>query len=261
VSNKGVFSGATVGSGQWRNYDPLWLNTNQSGTPTMPDIGNGTKQGRYLKLTGGLVVAQVQLIFGSTTTFGNGDFYTIGLPFPANRWTATLGSTVADLPIGTALAWQGSAASPSLTMPLLPTLADPGGGYGTQTNEDYFAHLFYPHALAVGTSSVTNAGPATVTHNLGLTPVASDITITPTAITASSTNPKIVYVDTIGATTFNVNVLTALGSGKTLSFSWKARAEPNNSAVNFPQLVSYRRPWTWAQNHGIYCQFIYEARF
>lgn len=260
MSNKGALGG--VSAQTWRNYEPLWLNTNVSGNPTMPAIGNGTLQGRYLKLTGGLVVAQVNVGFGSTTTYGNGDSFIFGLPFPANRWSANLlNSSTADLPIGTALAWQGGSASPTFTMPLIPTLADPLAGYNLQTNEDNFFFLFNQHLLSAGTGSITNATPATITHALGVTPQAYDIHVTPTAITSASTNPRQIYVDTITSTQFNVNTQTALGSGKTLSFSWKCRAEPNNTSSNLPQLVNYQRPWTHASGHGLYCQVVYEARF
>lgn len=263
MSNRGTFGGVTRGQA-WREYDPAWLATNIFGNPTMPDIGNGTKLGRYVRLTGGLVVAQVQLVFGSTTTYGNGDAYIIGLPFPANRWTANLSNSGnADLPIGTALAWQGSSASPTYTMPLVPTLADPLAGYNLQTNEDYFAHLFCAHSLSQGTGAVisgTNTS-VTVTHNLGVTPVASDIQVVCVAKSGTPANPRAVYVDSITSTQFNINVVTAPGGATSLTFDWKCRAEPNNSGVNLPQLVSYRRPWTWASGHGIYCQFIYEARF
>jgi hypothetical protein len=74
----GVIGG--VSKSTWKDYDPEWLATNTSGTPTMPALGNGFKMGRYLKHPSGLIVANAQLVFGSTTTYGNGDAYIIGLP-------------------------------------------------------------------------------------------------------------------------------------------------------------------------------------
>jgi hypothetical protein len=267
VSNRGTISG--VSSATWHQYEPLWLATNTSGNPTMPAIGNGTIWGRWLRTTGNTVVAQVGLTFGSTTTFGNGDAYIIGLPLPANRWTAGLSNTSnADLPIGTGFAWQGSAASPSYLVPLIPTLADPLAGYNLQTNEDYFAHLFTPIShIARGTASISGASTSTtVTHNLGLgsggtaSYSEADISLVNTASTGSPANPRVAYLSTLTENAFNINVQVAPGGATAFNFAWRLEARPQNTSWNLPQLVSYRRPWVFAQNHGIYCQFIYEAR-
>lgn len=261
MPSNGIRSG--IGKGTWRDYVPMLHNTNVSGTPTMPDLGNGILQGRYLHHPSGLVVAQALLILGSTTTLGNGDAVIVGLPKPANRWTANLSnSATADLPIGTALAFQGSAANPALTMPLVPTLADPLAGYNLQTNEDYYAHFFAEQAIASGTGAVISgtATSVTVAHGLGLTPVASDFNVVLTAKSGTPANPRQIYVNGIDATNFVINVTTAPGAGTSLTFDWKARAEPNNTGVNLPQLVSYRRPWLWASGHGLFAQFVYEPR-
>lgn len=58
----------------WLAYTPTW--TAQSGTAGT--IGNGTLQGRY-RVLGRLVFVSIDLITGSTTTYGTG-FWGFGLP-------------------------------------------------------------------------------------------------------------------------------------------------------------------------------------
>lgn len=263
MRNNGLLAG--LNKANWRNYDPTWYATNTSGTPTMPDIGNGSKMGRYIKHPSGLVVAEAQLVFGSTTTYGNGDAWIVGLPLPANRWTANLSNNAtADLPIGTALAFQGSGASPAMTMPLVPTLADPLAGINLQTNEDYFAHFFCAHAIAAGTGAVISGANTfvDVAHGMtGILPVASDIELTCVAKSGAITSPRAVFIDNITATNFRINVQIAPGGATSITWDWKIRAEPNNSGgINLPQLVSHRRPWIWASGHGLFAQFVYEPR-
>ena len=55
--------------GQWQAWTPVW-----SGAGSNPTIGNGTMAGRYTRI-GGLVIAQMQLLMGSTTTYGSGAWY------------------------------------------------------------------------------------------------------------------------------------------------------------------------------------------
>jgi hypothetical protein len=258
---KGIRSG--VSRGVWRNYDPMLFGTNVSGTPTMPDLGNGTLRGRYLDHPSGLVVAQVELVLGSSSSLGNGDALIIGLPKPANRWTANLSNNAtADLPIGTAQGFKGGVSAPTLTMPFMPTLADPLAGINLQTNEDNFAHFFCAHSISRGTGAVIS-GTNTfvdVTHDLGMTPVASDIHVQPVSRSGTPASPRAVYIDNITATNFRINVVTAPGAGTSITFDWKIRAEPNNSGVNLPQLVSYRRPWVWGSTDCLKAQFVYEPR-
>ena len=56
------------------DYTPVW-----STTGTAPSLGNGTLKGRYV-LSGNVCTAEIELIAGSTTTFGTGQFQ-ITLPF------------------------------------------------------------------------------------------------------------------------------------------------------------------------------------
>ncbi|MCG0061746.1 hypothetical protein L0F81_00330 [Streptomyces tricolor] len=51
----------------WTVYAPTWT------ASTNPSLGNGTLNGRYFKL-GRLVVAEVTLFPGSTTTYGSGSW-------------------------------------------------------------------------------------------------------------------------------------------------------------------------------------------
>lgn len=54
-------------------YAPAWTSTG-----TAPVLGNGTLAGSYVQW-GPMVVAQVKLVVGSTTTFGSG-FYSVSVP-------------------------------------------------------------------------------------------------------------------------------------------------------------------------------------
>lgn len=66
----------------WVEYTPVW-----AATGTAPVIGNGSIQGWYLQ-QGKLLQVQITMLFGSTTTFGTGQ-YTFGLPtnMVAATWT------------------------------------------------------------------------------------------------------------------------------------------------------------------------------
>jgi hypothetical protein len=72
-----------------------------------------------------------------------------------------------------------------------------------------------------GTGTINNGGTsATVTHGLSYTPARADITIT---LGENPTNtPGAIWVDTIGATTFQVNCENDPGASN-LDFSWSVR--------------------------------------
>ncbi|MEU0393803.1 hypothetical protein ABZ208_13670 [Streptomyces sp. NPDC006208] len=57
----------------WTSYTPTWTSAG-----TAPALGNGTLVGRYMKI-GRTVIYQINLIAGSTTTFGTGG-YSFELP-------------------------------------------------------------------------------------------------------------------------------------------------------------------------------------
>ena len=260
---RGVLRG--VGIDAWKFYEPKWYSTRRPGQPgaTQPAIGNGTLVGRYTRISSGFVCAQIQLIAGSTTTFGTGEAYILGLPLPANRWTSALSLATADIPIGSGLAWQGSAANPSLTMALIPTLADPLAEYNLQTSEDEYLHLFIQQSVAYGTGTIpAGASPAvvTITTPVGQSASAYDINVVPTS--TSTNNPQHIWVDTISYSnpnlSFNVNAKANPG-GSGITFAWKVRAEPE-STVGLAQLLNYQRPWTMASGHGLFVQALYEAR-
>ena len=59
----------------WTTYTPTWT------ASTNPAIGNGSLLGRYLKI-GRMVFVEINVIAGSTTTFGSGS-YNWALPFTA----------------------------------------------------------------------------------------------------------------------------------------------------------------------------------
>jgi hypothetical protein len=56
----------------WTTYTPTWTATSN------PAIGNGTLQGGYLQL-GSLLILRINLVMGSTTTYGTGS-WVFGLP-------------------------------------------------------------------------------------------------------------------------------------------------------------------------------------
>lgn len=66
--------------------------------------------------------------------------------------------------------------------------------------------------ITTGTTSVT------VTHGAGVTPAAADIVVTPT--NSPTNDPGHWWVDTIGATTFKINVRADPGASGA-SFSWR----------------------------------------
>jgi hypothetical protein len=62
--------------GAWTTYTPTW-----SSTGTAPALNNGTISGRYMKI-GRSVLCFINLTFGSTTTYGSGN-YNLSLPVQA----------------------------------------------------------------------------------------------------------------------------------------------------------------------------------
>tara|TARA_R110000822_G_C15086447_1_gene470245 strand:- start:217 stop:702 length:486 start_codon:yes stop_codon:yes gene_type:complete len=52
----------------WTSFTPVW-----TAATTNPAIGNGTIQGKFCRVNK-LVVAQITATFGSTTTYGSGNF-------------------------------------------------------------------------------------------------------------------------------------------------------------------------------------------
>jgi hypothetical protein len=225
----------------------------------------GVAIGRYLRFPSGLVVAQMSFTFGTSPENGTTAFaYQFGLPVPASR-----SNSGADLPIGTGLCTQGTAASPQLTQMMVPTLSDPptSASYPPKTDEDNYAQGFCQRMISMGVSGDANSPAFTsgvssvvVTHTNGhqdsaYVPTAYDIQVV--ATNSPSTNPKSIYVDTITATQFTLHV-GASSTTTPLTYAWKLRAEPNNSGPSI--LVGPNAPWVWAAGHSIGLECIYEAR-
>lgn len=224
-----------------------------SAPSVQPSNPSGTNLARYLDLGNGLILFKFNFVFDANSVFGTGEhIWAVRLPVPANR-----ASGGADLTDGTVLAWQGSAANPQLTMALRPSLMDPMLYGGNQGMEDYYIQFFCPNLMGMGTGSIANnQTSATVTHNVGSTPSAFDINVVPTATTG--TNPGIIFVNNIGATTFQVNVKTS-SSSNSLQFSWKIRMEPNGTTT-LDVLANHTRPWLWASGHQLSGTILYEGQ-
>lgn len=254
--NKGLLAG--IRSSQWLNYIPALRAFNYSGgTPVDPAIGNGSVIGRYYKSDSGLVVAGGLITFGSTSTYGSGeDFWGVSMPFPINR-----SSSGADLTAGVGMAWQGSAASPQLMVPLTPTIMDPAFLGGNQTQEDNFIQFFCPWCLSQGTATITSGNTSvTVNHLMPFTPRAEDIHL------VNQTNPTNntgqLFINGITSTQFVINCRANPGASG-LSIGWKVRGEPIGPTASLGSgglLASSLAPYTWAPGHMLGFQAIYEAR-
>mgnify|MGYP001571216159 CR=1 FL=1 len=72
--------------GAWTSYTPAWTSSG-----TAPAIGNGTIAGRYMKI-GRTVLCHINVIFGSTSTYGTGN-YSFSLPATSANAGATLVSS------------------------------------------------------------------------------------------------------------------------------------------------------------------------
>lgn len=71
----------------WSTYTPTW-----SSTGTAPALGNGTIAGRY-KQIGKIVIFHIQLVMGSTTTYGTGNWqFSIPVTAISNATAITTGT-------------------------------------------------------------------------------------------------------------------------------------------------------------------------
>lgn len=86
----------TVIGEAWTSYTPAW-----TGSGSNPVIGNGTIVGQY-RATGKTIDYFINILAGSTTTFGTGT-YSFSLP-------VTAASSVSYHPMGVAIVRDGSAA-------------------------------------------------------------------------------------------------------------------------------------------------------
>lgn len=262
MPNRGIVPGLKSEVG-WQTFDrgnDMLRAFAASGTPTQPALNSATIRAGYTyDRQTGTVVYEGAIQFASDTTFGSSDHvWGLLLPVPAFR---SLGG--ADLPIGNGFAWQGSAGNRNMGM--RATLMDPliGGG-GNNSNEDYYAQFFVPYLLASGTATLVGTTPTTINHNLGMTPVAYDFTIMPTATTTS--NYTHVFVDTITSSQANLTCRATPGASN-LSVAWKCRAEPNGSST-LDLLLNSQRPFQaasagatcWASGYVLAWHLRYQAR-
>lgn len=78
--------------GTWQSYTPSWMSTG-----TAVSLGNGSIWGRYV-IMGNTCVVNIQMVCGTTTTFGSGTYYWT-MPFTSanpidgtSNWGAGMGS-------------------------------------------------------------------------------------------------------------------------------------------------------------------------
>jgi hypothetical protein len=76
-------SATTAFDGAWTSYTPSWTAASSN-----PAIGNGSLQGWY-KLVGKTCFVRGNIVMGSTTTFGSGEWY-VSMPFTASHADAIL---------------------------------------------------------------------------------------------------------------------------------------------------------------------------
>jgi hypothetical protein len=79
----GSVNGATIDNTAWTAYTPQW-----TAASVNPAIGNGTLEGWY-KVIGKTCFVRGNIVMGSTTTFGTGEWY-ISMPFTASHADAIL---------------------------------------------------------------------------------------------------------------------------------------------------------------------------
>jgi hypothetical protein len=111
----GSFAGASnVNTGAWTSYTPTWTSSG-----TAPALGNGVLVGRYARV-GRTITCHINLIPGSTSTFGSGN-YSFALPATsANQGCSYVG----DAHLLGASRWNGQTViSPNATTvsPFFPT--------------------------------------------------------------------------------------------------------------------------------------------
>lgn len=248
MSNAGLIAG--LKPTPWTDYVPRIVAT--GGTPVQHVVSDERNvKGRFLVGNQGLVKVfiGITLVAGDTLPSGETFGWYVSLPAVANR-----ASGGADLPIGTAMLWQGAAADPSPLMIGQVLLADPAIPV-TQGREDRFCMVAIAGTLGYGTATIPSGSTSvTVTHGLGGTPNAYDLRIVLT--NTPTTNPQWWSVQNIGATTFDIVVKTN-PSTTGATFAWKADCFPNGT---LNQIMGSNRPWVWAAGHRINMQLEYEAR-
>lgn len=87
LANSLLTTDVSTGAGNaWTPYTPTWASSG-----TQPVVNNGAIAGRYIRI-GKLVIFQMSLTMGTTTTFGTGN-YSFSLPVAALASSGLIGQT------------------------------------------------------------------------------------------------------------------------------------------------------------------------
>lgn len=224
--NKGTLGG--LHRGRWQNHTPELIGVFNGATPTQPDLGaNPIRTGRFLHLPEGLVVVQGIIAAGAGATAGTASsVYLASLPVPAARSS----QFPFDRPIGSAHCF-GPFHLPSF--PLCPSIADPFVSLqnsNVSVADGYVQFFTSQQGYSEGTATITAAATSVVVpHTLGVTPKASDITVTSTNNSTTATGAP--YITAIDATNFTINVRTAPGAS-TATYAWKV-SQQNSATIQF----------------------------
>lgn len=106
-------------AGAWASYTPAWTSSG-----TAPALGNGTLTGRYIQV-GKVVVVNIYLLFGSTTTPGTGVWF-FSLPVTADNAVVAHGSAI--LGDSGVSSYMGVARQETTTTFSIPVYAGAAGG-------------------------------------------------------------------------------------------------------------------------------------
>jgi hypothetical protein len=257
VTNVGLLPG--LNQDGWRRYEPAFACAG-SGGEVQPVLDQGypygNPSGRYLIEDHNEVLVEIQAEFaGAGYSFGSGSAYVFRLPFPAKRPNAGESFPV---PLGLGMAYI-SFADPQVTMPIAVTLADPFSSLNGR--EDDWVQCYCPEILSWGTGALV-ASTATVTHRLGYTPRAEDITVNFTDAGGVGSGSGLWQILSITSTTF---VVQCFGAAAVANFSWKVRGKPPTGSTG--PLLSPTTPWDWTRTApgnftfgNIFLQFSYEPR-
>lgn len=239
----------------WVHYRPTWRVVTVGGgstQPTRPSDAVGYKQveGRWVRLSSGLVVVQLQANFPFGGTYGVGDAYLFGLPVAAGRSPRGEGIMVE----GTGMAYQ-ALQDPSMNMPISPCLVRRGefvelaGGA-----EDHHMAFTFPYYYEIGSGS-WNGALDTVAHACPWTPRAQDFTVTAASLTDSGNTLTFPWqVRNIDADSFDIGLRNGTGAGTDITYGWKLISPPPGGVTKY---VGPRKPWTWTAFWKIFAQFTY----
>lgn len=120
----------------WTSYTPAWTSTG-----TAPAIGNGTITGAYQQVGKMVLGFRISIVFGSTTTYGTGN-YLLSLPVAPTSYRWRFPGVVADSGVADRTMWGRSLGGGATTVELVTAT-------GT-TTADVFVTATAPHTL--GTS-------------------------------------------------------------------------------------------------------------